>query len=204
MNNIVDTSNFSPIEARRRGQIIDITITILGEIGYTKTSMVKIARRANISIGLIPYHFKNKNELMRQTLEEIMSGWYGYVAQEVAKASPSTHQLEIYIRANFQYMTTHTQLFPALIEIVFNARNADGVLMYRNDKDDPALTLLEDILARGRESGEFKQEAGRTSAIAIRASIDQFLGQLPVRSNFDIDQYTNELIELVFAMVVRD
>lgn len=201
MNNTTDMSTLSPIEERRRKQIIAATIAVLGEIGYASTSLVKIAERAGISIGLIPYHFKNKNELMKQTLETILAGWYDAVAREVADIQSPSGQLEAYLRANFRYMIAHPQLFPALIEIVFNARNAEGALLYRDDKDDPALTLLEDILAKGRASGEFRADVGRTAAIAIRASVDQFLGQLPVRSTFDVDRYTDELVDLMAAMV---
>lgn len=203
MNQNNEVSSLSAIEKRRRKQIIDTTITILGEIGYTNTSLVKIADRANISIGLISYHFKNKEELMRQTLSEIMVKWRQYAIDAVSRHNSAPEQLSAYIRANIEYMVDRPQLFPAFIEIVFNARNEHGVLLYRVGEDDPALIQLEKIIVKGIEEGAFRPLPVRTATLAIRASIDQFLGQLPIRSGFDATQYITELIGLVASMVKK-
>ncbi len=59
------------IEAARRAQIVDATISVVAENGYKAASFARIAKRASISPGLITYHFDKKEALMRAVLETI-------------------------------------------------------------------------------------------------------------------------------------
>lgn len=59
------------IEAARRAQIVDATISVVAENGYKAASFARIAKRASISPGLITYHFDKKEELMRAVLETV-------------------------------------------------------------------------------------------------------------------------------------
>lgn len=198
----------STIERKRRMQIIESTIVTLANEGYVRTTLAKIASRAEITAGLIPYHFKNKDELMRRTLGEILSGWHEYVEEMVDRELSSTRKLAVYFTANFEYMQQRPLYFPALIEIVFNARDEKGVLLYRVPEDDPGIALLERILAEGQERGEFRDFDTHSVAIAIRATIDQVLGQIPVWKKFDTEQYIQSILELyekaIIAVPSRD
>lgn len=56
------------IAEARREQIIQSCIDTLEEVGYTKVSLTKIAKKAKVSTGLISYHFSDKMDLINQTL----------------------------------------------------------------------------------------------------------------------------------------
>lgn len=192
------------IELKRRSQLIEATTAVLAEHGYVGTSFAKIAKQAKTSRSLALYHFKNKDDLMYQTIQFLMEGWHTYITQQVQAASSAESKLAAYITSNFTYMIEHPPYFPAVIEIFFNARDPEGQLLYRIQEDDPNLAILERILQQGQDTGEFRDSFdARMVAVSIRASIDQVLGQMPVWPTFDVERYTSQIVDLYSSALKR-
>lgn len=183
------------IEEARRRQIIRAAIETLAEVGYVKASMAQIAKRAGISTSLIPYHFKDKDELILETLTDLSSAWIEYVDERVETGASARSKLQLYIEANLAYMGTRPSHFSALMEIVFNARDAEDKLIYLTSEDDPSLARLEALLREGQESGEFRQFDVQHMAIAIRGVIDGFLGQVNKTSR-QLESFTADAVDL--------
>lgn len=183
------------IEEARRAQIITAAIETLAEVGYVKASMAQIANRAGISTSLILYHFKDKEELIMQTLADLSSVWMEYVQTRVEAGTSARAKLHLYIESNLAYMGTRPSQFTALMEIVFNVRDAENKLIYLTSEDDPSLAQLESLLVEGQRSGEFRQFNVHNMAIAIRGAIDGFLGQVN-KSSVQLKTFTSETIEL--------
>ncbi len=178
------------------------TIETLADEGYRRTSFAQIAKRAQISASLIPYHFANKDELIAHTLEGIATGWDAYVEQQVVTGASAGQRLERYIQASLAYMGTRPTHFAALIEIAFNARTPDGKLMYRSDEDDTGLTLLVSILEQGQQDGEFRAFDPRRMAIAIRGAINEFFGAMH-KPGVAVEPYADDLIGIFRRAVAR-
>jgi betaine-aldehyde dehydrogenase len=53
-----------PIEETRRGQLIEVTIDSLAELGYVGTTLAQIASRAGVSPGLVAHYFGDKDGLL--------------------------------------------------------------------------------------------------------------------------------------------
>ena len=51
-------------EEARRGQLVDVTIDSLAEVGYVGTTLAEIARRAGVSPGLVAHYFGDKDGLL--------------------------------------------------------------------------------------------------------------------------------------------
>jgi AcrR family transcriptional regulator len=186
------------IEEARREQIVAAAIETLTEIGYVKASLAQIAKRAGISTSLIPYHFKDKDDLMNQTLTDISATWAQHVEEELAKGTTVAEKLRIYIESNLDYMGARPNHFAALTEITFNARTADGVPLYQveNIGIDASLNQLEALLTEGQQNGEFRQFDVRSMSIAIRGVIDEFLGSRRARPGLKVETFTAEMVEL--------
>lgn len=190
------------IEEARRAQIIAAAIETLADVGYGRASLAQIARRAQISPSLIPYHFRDKDALIFQTLIDIAGAWEHYVAAQVAAATTPTEQLRTYITANLAYMGTRPSHYAALIEIVFNARTEDGVLLYRLDEEDAGLELLKRILRLGQQAGLFRPFPVDHMALAIRGAINEFLTEMH-KPGADLEAYTAHLIDLFLPAVAH-
>lgn len=183
------------IEDARRAQIIAAAIKTLAEIGYGKASLAQIAKRAEISPSLIPYHFNDKAVLVYETLIDIVSAWTTYVEGLVARAKSASDQLRVYAQANLAYMGARPTHFVALIEILFNARSSDGELLYRTKEEDTALSLLKSILRRGQQTGEFRSFDVHQVALAIRGAIDGFFPEMH-KPKANLEAYTAEVLEI--------
>lgn len=183
------------IEEARRVQIVAAAIETLAEIGYGKASLAQIAKRAHISPSLIPYHFQDKNALIYQTLIDIAAAWEGFVEAQVAAASNPVEQLRNYITASLAYMGTRPSHYAAIIEIMFNARTEEGILLYRLDEEDEGLSLLKQVLERGQQAGLFRPFHVQHMAFAIRGAINEFLGEMH-KADTNLEEYTAEIVAL--------
>ncbi len=195
-----ETANQPPskrsfIEEARRAQIIAAAIKTLAEIGFGKASLAQIAKRAEISPSLIPYHFTDKTALVYETLVDIVSGWTKFVEGQVAAAESASDQLRVYVQAHLAYMGTRPAHYAALIEILFNARTGDGELLYRTNEEDSAVVLLKTILARGQQTGEFRRFDVHQVALAIRGAIDGFFSEMH-KPDANLEAYTAEVVEI--------
>ncbi|HET9221633.1 MAG TPA: TetR family transcriptional regulator [Roseiflexaceae bacterium] len=199
-----ETKRRSFIEEARRAQIVAAAIDTLAELGYGKASLTQIAKRAGISTSLISYHFKEKDELMQETFTQVYSNWTTYVQDQLSADSTATERLHTYIEANLAYMGTRPKHFEAMIEIIFNARSEDGTLLYRGDEDSEGALQLAALLAEGQKTGEFRQFDVQNMAIALRGTIDQFLGQIARRPSFNLEAYTAQLIDLFNRAILQE
>ncbi|MDZ5452828.1 choline-binding transcriptional repressor BetI [Labrys sedimenti] len=72
------SSNQRPIRLRRvdagdvrRRQLIEATIEAIGEVGFNATTIAEIARRADVSTGLVSFYFGDKDGLLEATLRHL-------------------------------------------------------------------------------------------------------------------------------------
>mgnify|MGYP001797888135 CR=1 FL=1 len=52
----------------RRGQLIDATISSIAEHGISGTTMTTVTGKAGLSMGIVNFHFKSKQNLFEETL----------------------------------------------------------------------------------------------------------------------------------------
>ncbi|MDQ0214521.1 AcrR family transcriptional regulator [Oikeobacillus pervagus] len=189
----------------RREQIIIACIDTLEEIGYNNLSLTKVAKRAKISAGLISYHFKDKFDLMMQTLLYVQERQYHFIAKHVECASTPLEKIEAYITAYLTYQDTHFNNTIALIEIVFNAQTNAGMPLYRleDDEIEPVRSMLTNLLIQGKEHGVFTQtlHVEATTAFIIGALEERML-----QSNtfVTLEVYTKELVKMVKKIISND
>jgi AcrR family transcriptional regulator len=198
-----NSSKRSFIEEARRAQIIEAAIATLAEVGYGKASLAQIAKRAQISPSLIPYHFTDKEALIYQTLNDIATAWDAYVATHASAGATASEQLRLYIQASLSYMGSRPTHFAALIEILFNARTPDGILLYRIEEEEPGFTLLKTVLTRGQQTGEFRAFDAYHIAIAIRGAINEFFGEMH-KPGASLEAYTAEMVDLFARATTQD
>lgn len=183
------------IASARRAQIITAAIEVLNDIGFANASLAKIAQQAGISTALISYHFAHKQELMEAVLGEVVMSTMSRVGEEVELAHSYREKLRCYIEVSVRHVCERPKEFLALLEIVFNARTADDVPMYKEDGEHPAVARLEELLQKGQDNGEFRRFNSHAMAMTITAAIDQYAQYEAVMSRFELEPYLKELVE---------
>ncbi|EJR42781.1 TetR/AcrR family transcriptional regulator [Bacillus cereus group sp. TH204-1LC] len=189
------------IAEARREQIIKAAIEVLREIGYVSTSLSKIANKANISTGLISYHFSGKEDLMNNTLMYLVQQEWAFIKEKVEQKQTPTEKLIAFIEASLAYQGTNQVNNIALIEIVFNARRPDNVPYYLIEDDDEDLLngLLQEILHKGQESKEFSDFHPQVIATVIRGAISESM--LSSQHKLTLEEYNEKLTKSILKMI---
>ncbi len=76
-------------KAKRRGEIAQAMMFVMAEQGYDGASIQSIAKRANLAPGLIHYHFKTKQEILLESvnqLSEILRQRYALLLEDTETA----------------------------------------------------------------------------------------------------------------------
>ncbi|PFD34702.1 TetR family transcriptional regulator [Bacillus cereus] len=189
------------ITEARREQIIKAAVEVLREVGYVSTSLSKIAKKANISTGLISYHFSGKEDLMNNTLMYLVEQEWLFINARVSQKQASTEKLKAFIEASLAYQVINRTNNIALIEIVFNARTPDHIPYYllEDDEEDLIKGLLQEILLQGQESKEFGDFNIQVTATIIQGSISESL--ITSQGKMSLENYSEELIKSILKIV---
>ncbi|TFJ92355.1 TetR/AcrR family transcriptional regulator [Lentibacillus salicampi] len=198
---MADQSSF--ITEARREQIIKATIKVLDEIGFVSISLAKIAKMAKVSTGLISYHFKDKDDVLDNTLIYLLTIQFDYIKERVSEEETAYDQLIAFIDASLAYQGAHTVNNIALLEIIFNARTEDNVPYYRvsSDEEDPLYVYLQEILHSGQETHEFSEFNIKSLTTMIQGAISESI--LVNEELFDLEAYKNDLVSMVTKIVEK-
>ena len=203
-SNVNQATNRSFIEEARRAQVIEATIDILAEYGYVNTTFARIAKHIGISPSLISYHFTNKEELTVEVYRSINSARLANISQNIGNHSSATKKLYVLLKSDLTYMGTRPKLFKALVEALFSIRDSEGFLKLMNEGEQSDVSLVEQILLSGQESGEFRLFDTYAMALIIDGARDQFLAQLPNQPKYDLKLFTKTLLELVDSYILKE
>ncbi|GLO64447.1 TetR/AcrR family transcriptional regulator [Oceanobacillus kimchii] len=198
----MDTKQYLIADARKE-QIIKAAIEVLTEIGYIKTSLSKIAKKAQISTGLISYHFSGKDDLMNNTLAFLVQEERAFIKDKVDNKQTYMEKLLAFIEASLVHQVIYRANTTALLEIVFNARTPDNIPYYlvKTDADDELHELLKEILHKGQELKEFGDFDSQVMATMIRGSISGSVSLPQYEIELDLEDYSEKVMENILKMV---
>lgn len=185
----------------RREQIIEAAVQTLDEIGFARASLAQIAKRADISTGLISYHFSDKQDLMNQVLEQLITQSATVILEQVFLGKDPLEQLQLYIQETLRYQREFPARQIALIEIVFQAKNTEEVPYYRMEDDgpDPLVEVLAEIIERGQEMGLLKRYHQTSLIHLIQGTI--YEGMISQQELPEAKRYEEEIVAMVMEAV---
>ncbi|WP_201296852.1 TetR/AcrR family transcriptional regulator [Nocardiopsis sp. FR26] len=186
------------IEEARRGQIVRAAVETIAEEGYARASFVRIAARASISPGLITYHFKTKERLIRQVLE--------YVDTRLDKAmeggpEPLTGFEDGLVRIVTGHVT-HCSRYPremAVRQEIGGSAAPESVRAWLRENEAAGRAELVGFLTEGQRHGEFRDFDPQVFTDTLFAALNSVPRQLRRRPAEEHDSYARELAELFAA-----
>lgn len=84
----------------RRQQLIDATVDVMAEVGFTATTLAQIGRRAGASPGLVAHYFGDKDGLLEATLRSLAARLARGSATRLSLARTPRARLQAIIDAN--------------------------------------------------------------------------------------------------------
>ena len=183
-------------ETARRAQIMAAAIDTIAETGYGQASLARIAETAGTSKGVICYHFDGKDELVREVVAELVTRGGAYMSPRIEAEFTGPGMLRAYIESNLAFLRENRNHVVATVEIVLNARGADGRRLF-DTGPGAGVAALQGLLAHFQDTGEFR--AGFDPfvlAMAIRAAIDSVAHQFASNPELDVSRHASELGDL--------
>jgi TetR/AcrR family transcriptional regulator, fatty acid metabolism regulator protein len=191
------------IEAARRGQIIDCAIETIADLGLAQASLAKIAKRANVSTGVILYYFANKDELQQEVLRHTTSLVSAFISERIQRGTPTTNLLS-YVNALIDCYATFRNEILTLVNIDRARTTARGALYIDREAAEALREGLRQVLSSGQKTGEFQLFDVSTMESAIQSILAAIPEQMPVDPDFDIELYRKELLEMLRRGVLKD
>ncbi|MFI5778893.1 TetR/AcrR family transcriptional regulator [Nocardia sp. NPDC051570] len=193
----LDKQERTVTETARRAQIVNAAIDVVAEHGYSNASFARIAKQAGLSsTGMISYHFRGKDDLLREVVAEIVRVSTEFVVGKLDSEADYSAVLRAWFAANLALLDEYPRHQHALASIIAHAR-----------LDDPRLFgLIERHLDIARDEERWIREAQRAGAfrdfdpaimvMAIRGAREAAIARARIDPDFDTTSCARELADL--------
>ena len=88
------------MEEIRRRQLIEATIASIHAIGFSESSVSRIAAKAGVSAGIVHHYFEDKGELLEATLRQLGANLSTSVIWRLRAARSNAHRLMAVVDGN--------------------------------------------------------------------------------------------------------
>jgi AcrR family transcriptional regulator len=136
-----------------RNRVLDAAVRLFNEHGTAAISTNHIAKEAGISPGNLYYHFRNKEEIIREILERMFSAWGG-AWYEHEDRPPRFEDLIVLVRLNFQMLWEYRFFYRETVALLMR----DSILAKRHaEMQRSRLDLQESFYHQFMEAGVMRQ-----------------------------------------------
>ena len=136
-----------------RKKILNAAHDVFNEYGPVKTTLTDVARQAGISKSLIYYYFKDKNELFREVVIEMVSHFIAEVREDVMREKTAAKRLQVLMTVRFERLTRAAARRKASLE-----RSLEYYPIFHSLMDlfrDGETGLMQEVIDFGNDRGEF-------------------------------------------------
>ncbi len=187
------------IEQARRKQIVAAAIDVISEDGFKAASVARIAERANISKSLVLYHFKNKDELLRQTLFDTIGMLSQQVTKDIDFTASAVEVLPQLVHRSAQIGVQYARSRRAVDQIIANLGHpAQGKPTLSPLDAEPLIAGIEQLFIAGKTQGVFRADLNtRIMAITYQSAIEAMHRHFDIHPEADITEYADELVDIL-------
>ncbi|AWB89052.1 TetR/AcrR family transcriptional regulator [Salinibacterium hongtaonis] len=143
---------------RTRADLLTAATTVFAESGYAGTTVDDIAEQTRTTKRMIYYYFGSKEKLYLAVLENAYRGIREAERSQEVGDLPPIEAVRRIAELTYDHHLNHTEFIRLVsIENINHGRSIRRLDSLR-DLNRPALGLLEDVLARGREAGMLRAD----------------------------------------------
>ena len=172
LNETVDRPRRTLARDQRRKQVIEATISIIAARGLARLTLTDVARAADISHGLVLFHFASKENLLAETLAYLADEYQKNWEAAVLAAGPGARdQLHAMIEADFHPAVTTPARLAAWCAFWGESQSRPLYQARCGANDEYYNQTMKDICARMNADYGYRHDAER-SARLIRIMIE--------------------------------
>lgn len=133
--------------------IFRAAIKVFADSGFDQAKMDDIAKEAGVAKGTIYYHFKSKEDLFVGLMNEGVQKLIDFARRSIALHDSPTKQMQALVESHVLFYVENGMLAKLLLSEAFGTKSRQR--QFRK-KIQEYLWLIEEILQRGTEAGEFR------------------------------------------------
>lgn len=172
--------------------IILIAKTLFFTKGYNKTSIQNIIDRAEIAKGTFYHHFKSKEDLLNQFVQQEVSELYEITKKIVEQNISAIEKFEAIFNSSSNWKSENMSQMKSLLKILISNENLylrTAMLEYEKQQLTPVYTK---ILQQGVDEGSFNIQDTEYTSLLIINLFSGFTDQ--VYSYLSEPKYSQEII----------
>ncbi|HVN96004.1 MAG TPA: TetR/AcrR family transcriptional regulator [Syntrophorhabdaceae bacterium] len=179
--------------------ILDVARKLFSENGYEGSSMRMIAQKADMSVGGLYLHFKNKEELGLTMMKLQFDGLLKELKAAISNSADPVQAIRTYIRICIEYTKKHKEL---ILANTVSRGFAFGIEL-KKDFFVTQRRFIEAIIREGMESGYFSKCNPREQAKIVMGVLRGFFLSMIVDPDnlFSAEACTGLLME---GLLTRD
>ncbi|QIB65439.1 TetR/AcrR family transcriptional regulator [Kineobactrum salinum] len=168
------------IEEARQKQIQEIARDLFIRVGFNQASLSDIAEAADISKGVILYHYGSKSELGKAVLEDILNTYGSFLSAQLEKKSTARDKLLELPNAFASYVQKNYESFLLYIDVLGSFGNLEEKKEYMSDTNQTQRAFLRRLIEDCKKEGcSFKLKSSALADV-IQATLDGLIGQYSV------------------------
>lgn len=141
----------------RPGELLAAALDLFVEKGFAATRVEEVAQRAGVSKGTLFLYFQSKEELFKAVVRENISGRFAEWSEEIDRFDGSAQEMLHHCLFNWWERIGSTQASGIPKLIMSEAQNFPELAsFYQQEVMQPGNALIERMLKRGVERGEFR------------------------------------------------
>jgi TetR/AcrR family transcriptional regulator, fatty acid metabolism regulator protein len=186
-------------QRKRRDQLVECTIGAVVEVGYPRTTVAEVARRAGVSKGVVTYHFPAKDDLIQAVIADVIAEMGQYLEPRLRAADPLQYPerfIAAYLTNWTGYIQTHGRDVLALVRIYNAFRDETGRPNPAFDVRATDIAIVGQILRHGQDTGRLGSFNPHIMATVMKAALDDLLIQYADDPELDLQAYGAELVEI--------
>jgi len=149
--------------------ILDVAESIFAEQGFFRTTMRRIAYKAEFALGTIYSHFGSKRQLYEKVIETKVEELVNFVTKETLDAPSAQNKVEKFIHAKMTFFSKNLSFLRLyLAEVDVPRPDVHHILRKKvREKYDSMLSDLTGVIWQGIQQGVLKPMDARVAAKAL-------------------------------------
>jgi|TARA_B100002003_G_scaffold15286_1_gene12737 AcrR family transcriptional regulator len=160
------------LQIQRKEQILNAALKVLVQSGYDHSRMDDVVKSSKLSKGAIYWYYKSKKEMYLDLVNFWVNHYSVTLNHIVEEDAPPSRQLKDLFQYFIDQYESDPQPFIALTEFWSMAQKDKDFRKKMQKVYTHFLELIEEIIRRGVQHGEFKKLDVRMTALSIMVNIE--------------------------------
>jgi AcrR family transcriptional regulator len=162
----------SDVSEERRSQIIESAIKVFAREGFANTRMDDVAAESGLSKGLLYWYFKSKEEVITAIADLLFGAELRKMQNLSAEGRTARACLESFLEIFIEDLRGLLKVTPIIYEFYALAFRNSVVRRVMQEYLHRFVAILEPLVQRGMDNGEFTPGDARQITITIGAALE--------------------------------